>query len=216
MVLLTPGQIDEFKQNVDIFSAVSDWISGYLVRPHKELGRAGPVCPYTPAALVRDTLRITVVRFTGSDRGQEIRAAVLRYKGEFLGFQAAQSEEAILNAILIAFPDVSLEEAPTLIDRTKEDLKPQFVDEGLMLGEFHSLNQSPGLHNSKFRPLRSPVPMLVIRQMVPTDIAFLNRAEDDPVVRVKFLTSYLRTQLSISPDERRTVEQALQSLQQPV
>jgi len=46
-------------------------------------------------------------------REQEIRAAVLRYKDEFLSFHAAQPEDAILNAILIAFPDVSLEEAPS-------------------------------------------------------------------------------------------------------
>jgi len=80
MVLLTPAQIDEFKQNIEVFSAVSDWISGYLVRPHKELGRSGPVCPYTPAALVRDTLRITVVRFIGSDSrtGNSSRGSALQ------------------------------------------------------------------------------------------------------------------------------------------
>ena len=29
---------------------VADWIRSYVVRPHKDLGRAGPVCPFVPAA----------------------------------------------------------------------------------------------------------------------------------------------------------------------
>jgi len=47
-----------------------------------------------------------------------------------------------------------------------------------MIGEFH--NGPPdkgGLWNPAFRPLRSPVPMLVVRHMVPTDYPFLR---DDP------------------------------------
>ena len=28
--------------------AVADWIKTYVVKPHKDLGRAGPVCPFVP------------------------------------------------------------------------------------------------------------------------------------------------------------------------
>ena len=44
----------------------------------------------------------------------------------------------------------------------------------LMLGQFHPLPPAePGLWNADFRPLRSPVPLLAIRHMVPTDLPFL-------------------------------------------
>ena len=35
---------------------VADWIKTFVVRPHKDLGRAGPVCPFVPGSLERKTL----------------------------------------------------------------------------------------------------------------------------------------------------------------
>ncbi len=51
-------------------------------------------------------------------------------------------------------------------------LKNDFVARGLMLGQFHPHCDEPGLWNDDFRPLRSPVPLLGIRHMVPTDFPF--------------------------------------------
>ena len=60
------------------------------------------------------------------------------------------------------------------------------LDRGLMLGQFHPLPPAEGgLWNPDFRPLRSPVPLLAIRQMVPSDLPFLTG-------EVEFLDSYLR------------------------
>ena len=36
--------------------AVADWIKTFVARPHKDLGRAGPVCPFVPVALEHKTL----------------------------------------------------------------------------------------------------------------------------------------------------------------
>ena len=93
---------------------------------------------------------------------------------------------------------------PELIDGTKQALKPEFVRSGLMLGEFHADNRQPGLHNEEFHPLRSPVPMLVMRQMVPSDFAFLSRAEDSPAARMEFLTAYLASQTNLADQPERT------------
>jgi hypothetical protein len=62
---------------------------------------------------------------------------------------------------------------------------------GLMLGEFHANNESPGLRNPDFRPLRSPIPMLAIRHMVDSDLPFLIRETYAPEERSAFLRSYL-------------------------
>lgn len=52
-------------------------------------------------------------------------------------------------------------------------MKPSFVEAGMMLGEFYSENESPGLYNPDFRPLRSPIPLFVYRRLVPNDLVFL-------------------------------------------
>ena len=36
--------------------AVADWIKTFVIKPHKDLGRAGPVCPFVPGSLERKTL----------------------------------------------------------------------------------------------------------------------------------------------------------------
>jgi Domain of unknown function (DUF6875) len=45
--------------------AVADWIKTFVVKPHKELGRAGPVCPFVPVALEHKTLWLAAERSAG-------------------------------------------------------------------------------------------------------------------------------------------------------
>ena len=33
-----------------------NWVRDFLARPHRDVGRAGPVCPFTPMALELDTI----------------------------------------------------------------------------------------------------------------------------------------------------------------
>jgi hypothetical protein len=70
-------------------------------------------------------------------------------------------------------------------------LKKDFVEKGLMLGEFHASNESPGLRNAEFRPLRSPIPMLAMRHMVDSDLPFLLRTAYAAPVRAAYLRAYL-------------------------
>src|SRR6185295_8338718 len=37
-------------------AAIAEWIRTFVVMPHKDLGRAGPVCPFVPGARERRTL----------------------------------------------------------------------------------------------------------------------------------------------------------------
>jgi hypothetical protein len=61
-----------------------------------------------------------------------------------------------------------------------------------MLGEFHPFSPTPGLRNSHFRPLRSPVPLLAIRHIVESDVDFLIAPNDPAPTRVKSLKAYLK------------------------
>jgi hypothetical protein len=204
-------EIEYILENANIYGTIAAWVRDYLPNPHASLGRAGAVCPYTSGALVRNSVRIAVLRLRPLDRQEQIESAVLHYKYLFQRERAEMGEDARVYAVLMmAFPDVSLDDAPKLIDLTKERLKPQFVREGLMLGEFHQANESPGLHNAKFRPLRSPVPMLVMRQMVASDIAFLDRAGEPAERRAMFLEAYLR-QPGLGPAERDRAEAGLRA-----
>lgn len=158
------------------------WAETYLCRSHPELGRGGPVCPYVQAAMRKGHFYLAVV--PGSDLDPEtVEARVVAFRDWFLELPPRDGEDdAGLKTILVLFPDVAPEDVPRLIDATQRRLKPLYVPKRLMIGEFHAgPPDKGGLWNADFRPLRSPVPMLVVRHMVPTDFAFLR--DDEAFVR---------------------------------
>ena len=67
-----------------------------------------------------------------------------------------------------------LSRSAPLLPLLQAALKEEFVSRGLMLGEFHLLNNASGLHNPDFFPLRTVCPALAIRHMVPSDLVFLS------------------------------------------
>jgi hypothetical protein len=44
------------RSDLDALHAVAAWIKTYVIKPHKDLGRAGPVCPFVPESLERKIL----------------------------------------------------------------------------------------------------------------------------------------------------------------
>jgi len=188
--LYTPDEIDQIQQDIPYLVETWNWLRSSLAKPHRDLGRVGPVCPYIPKALNLNSIRLKVIRSKNLER-QDISAIVLNYLNAFLDLEPKDPEEAIYKAIILIFPDVTHEDAPRLVDSVQKQLKPLFVESGLMLGEFHKYNETPGLHNANFRPLRSPTPMLAIRFMVESDLPFLISA-DDLNCRVRYLEAYLK------------------------
>ena len=50
----TTGELAE--SDLDALRAVAQWIRTFVVRPNKDLGREGTVCPFVPGSLERKTL----------------------------------------------------------------------------------------------------------------------------------------------------------------
>src|SRR6202012_3160158 len=90
---------------------------------------------------------------------------VLGYRDWFRELSVGSADDAQYKTILILLPEVPSANFASIIDSTQKKLKPAFLREQLMIGQFHSLCDEPGVQNAAFRPLRSPVPMLVIRHM---------------------------------------------------
>jgi hypothetical protein len=170
-----PGHLRRYSGHLQ---AVAAWAEAYLSRPHPDLGRAGPVCPYVPTSLRRRLFHLTVCgggveRYGGAGRTR-LLDAIATYRDWFTRLDPRDGPGAQFKTILILFPDLSAADAPEVIDRTQAAVKPSFVDNGLMIGQFHQLPPAEGgLWNADFRPLRSPVPLLAIRHMVPSDLPFL-------------------------------------------
>jgi hypothetical protein len=146
------------------------WARSYLSRPHRDLGRPGPVCPYVPSALRAGTMYVAVQPGAPKSRAR-VEATVAAYRDWFGELEPRSGPQAEAKTILILFPDLPGPAMLELIDGVQAALKPSFVEQGLMIGQFHPTPPTqPGLWNPEFRPLHSPVPLLAIRQMVPSDL----------------------------------------------
>lgn len=189
--LYTPDQIDELPDTTSPLKVILEWAREYLARPHPDLGRDGPVCPFVPHSLDQNRLHICVIESDPEDR-TEMERVVADCRSLFLSLDPKTGAESVTKTILVVFPRISCERAPALIDAIQAELKPVFVDDGLMLGQFHPENNEPGLWNHQFAPLRSPIPLLAIRFMVGGDIPFLKRDTDHIATRLRFLAGYVK------------------------
>jgi hypothetical protein len=145
------------------------WTMEYLCQPHPDLGRPGPVCPYTGHAV---TVRCLWAAFVEGDKiDKEFFTAVVDDMNDLFPLLPPEHEpDSKLKAVLTVFPDLT--EFDNL-DAVQRSQKTRFVDKGLMLGQFYPGCTIAGLHNPDFPALDSPLPLLAVRHMAPTDFAFL-------------------------------------------
>lgn len=157
------------------FEAIVGWSRSFLLAAHPQLGRDGPVCPFTKAALENDLFLLACPGMS-ADAG-EVQRVVSRFRDWYCEIAAGLDERMrTLLTFLVLLPELDPADASEL-DRLQAILKDEFVEQGLMIGQFHPACNQPGIWNVNFRPLRSPVPLLAIRAMVRQDLPFL---VDDP------------------------------------
>jgi hypothetical protein len=146
------------------FAKVIAWIEQFLCAPHADLGRDGDVCPFARAAMVKNSVEYF------RNESESVTSLEEDIGMHMLDF--ADTARANIYSCRIIVP-TRLEHAERAVEEVQRRWKPHFVQRHLMLGQFFQNCQESGLWNKDFRPLQTPVPLLAIRNMVPTDIAFL-------------------------------------------
>jgi len=167
------------------------YVREFLAKPNPNLGRKGPTCPFVPKSLQLDSIYMSVLGKERVGTITDLDRLLLSAMETFKQLEPSSGPKASYKAIILIFPDLEPSEVPAMIDGTQKRLKPVFVEEGLMLGEFHLRNNATGLHNDHFYPLRTPYPCLAIRHMVPSDIVFLNPVEFPAEVRARMISTYV-------------------------
>lgn len=147
------------------------WSEEFLVTSHPDLGRTGPVCPYTAPSLRKDLYYLATPVDDGGGLDMPALVSRLRVWHGRLGAGLSESERELL-ALLVVLPHLDHEDS-TELDELQRKAKDEFVSDGLMIGQFHPVCPEPGLWSRTFRPLRSPVPLLAVRQLLVFDLPFL-------------------------------------------
>jgi hypothetical protein len=156
----------------EALQAVADWITTFVVRPHKDLGRAGTVCPFVPGSLERNVLWLAPERI--ADPGEpDVVELVSGYKRLFREIQPIGGEDADYKVIVVVFTNLPADRAQGVFDHVLQHLAvPSYADDGILFGPYYEGNEGTAIYNSKFRPFQSPVPFLFVRNGVISDWKF--------------------------------------------
>ncbi len=144
---------------------IAHWAEQFLCAPHPAVGRSGDVCPFTRAAIMKNTFE-----FVRSNARVET-GFVEELLGHLGNFERNGGMGDLYRCRLIV--PLRLAEPTRVVAAVQQRLKPAFVARRLMIGQFYPGCDERGLWNPEFRPLQCPVPLIAIRNMVPTDVAFL-------------------------------------------
>jgi uncharacterized protein DUF6875 len=157
---------------LEALRAVADWIKTFVARPHKDLGRAGTVCPFVPGSLERKVLWLAPEQIAGQGE-HDVVELVSGYKRLFLETQPTGGDDAGYKVIVVVFTDLPADHAQGVFDDVLQHLAvPSYADDGIVFGPFYEGNEGTALYNSRFRPFQSPVPFLFVRQGVISDWKF--------------------------------------------
>jgi hypothetical protein len=107
----------------------------------------------------------------------EVEAITQKYIHLFLDHYPLDRPDAILQTLLVVFPNIPIERS-TVIDDAHQTLKSAFVQRGLMLGQFHMTCPEPAVRNPDFPAMVSPLPFFAIRHMAQHDVLFLHQRPD--------------------------------------
>jgi len=157
--------------------AVADWIKTFVAKPHKDLGRAGPVCPFVPGSLERKTLWLASEHI--ADRSAPAVAELMNGIRRLLDAQPTDGDDTKYKVIVVVFPDLPADRAQGVFDDVLEQLAvPSYAEDGILFGPFHEGNEGTAIYNPSFRPFTSPVPFLFVRLGVVSDWKFFLDNED--------------------------------------
>ena len=173
------GKTSELAESdLDALHAVADWIKTFVVRPHENLDRAGPVCPFVPGALERKTLWLAPEQI--ADRGVPHVVRLLDdYKSLFLGAEPTDGDDANYKVIVVVFTDLSAARAQDVFAGVLEQLAvTSYAEDGIVFGPFYEGHEGTAIYNSSFRPFQSPVPFLFVRHGVISDWKFFLDDDD--------------------------------------
>jgi len=154
--------------DLNALQAVADWIKSFVVKPHKDLGRAGTVCPFLPGSLERETCWLAPEQIANRD-APEVLELMSGYKRLLLDTRPTEGDDVIV----VVFTDLSADRAQGVFDDVLKHLAvPSYLEDGILFGPYYQGNEGTAIYNSSFRPFQSPVPFLFVRHGVTSDWKF--------------------------------------------
>ena len=167
----------------DCHQLVLPYVKTFLCAKHPH--RKGKICPFVPSAINNN-----MIFFSYIEKMIDIKIQITSVKKCADQLLQEKEKNNFPGAVIILFPktfDINL------LLNIHQESKAYCVERSLMVGALFSQSNAESLHSKNYFPLRTPVPTLVIRDMVPSDLIFLYQEHYNLKERLIFLKSYIIT-----------------------
>lgn len=167
-------------ETIEIGMQIVRWAREYLATEHPLMHRpvgSKVVCPFVGPALDNNSFFLSFhPEVSGRDEGH-IEDIVLDHIPEFKRLGPFGAGDRNRKALLLVFPSLP-ENGTRVLDIVHENIKTKFVQNGLMVGQFHKDCREFSIYNQGFLVSQSPVPLIAIRHMAIHDILFVGDNRD--------------------------------------
>lgn len=159
------------------------YLTQFLVDKHPY--RKGAVCPFMPGALHHK--QVFVAGYDPEEQGYTDTLLDDFVKRCIAACQARKAPKRKA-AVVMVFPDTVT--VPVLL-RCHVRLKAYCVSQQMMIGVLWRDSPAASLHSQQFFPLRTPTPIIVVRDLSVKDLIFLDPQFYSVRTRLQFLKSYI-------------------------
>lgn len=167
-------------KHLQIANELLEWSHQYLVSDNPNIQRpvgSQATCPFVASSIENDSYYMVFHPEVNGRNERAIEDLMLSYVDQFKAMRPFEPSKYLRKALLVVFPELSKGDAHVL-DIVHSRIKPKFVEQGLMVGQFHPNCDERGIHNLAYRVSVAPYPLIAIRHMALHDIVFLGRDEN--------------------------------------
>ena len=160
---------------VSVSEGILNWAETYLTQENDNIKRprgSQVVCPFAKAAIDNDTFFMAYHPEVNGKSEEHMEMLLLDYIEEFKKMGPFSNGDKFKKTLLVIFNNIPDKES-VILDIVHKNIKDRYVENGLMIGQFHPNCDDRGVYNRTFKVSTAPYCFFSIRNMAIHDILFL-------------------------------------------
>jgi heptaprenyl diphosphate synthase len=160
---------------MEVGNDILKWAEDYLMTANNNIKRpqgGQVVCPFVKPSIRNDSFYLSFRPEVDGQSSSQVEEIMIEAMTSFQSLEPSDKASSMKKALIVVFHNIR-ENHTSVLDVVHERLKDKFVENGLMLGQFHQHCDERCIHNPGFPVAISPHPLIAVRNMAIHDILFL-------------------------------------------
>jgi hypothetical protein len=159
---------------------ILEWAGTYLCRENEHIKRpkgSQVVCPFVKPAIDNDSFYLAFHPEVNGQSEEQLEQLMFSYIEFFKKMGPFSPGDKMKKTLLMVFNNIPHAES-SIMDIVHLNIKDKYVENGLMIGQFHPNCDERGIYNRKLKVSVAPYSFFAIRNMAIHDILFLKEKSE--------------------------------------